>query len=401
VDAGRAWRGGQRQALLLMEGLRARGHRARGAFREGSPLALAAADAGFEVLPIAPRAELDLSAARALRRRLEADPPDLVHAHDAHGTATALLAARGLAPVVASRRVALPPRRNPLSRLKLRAVARWLAVSHAARDALVRGGVDPRRVEVVSSGVPPEPVAAVGTPLRERLGLPPTAFVVLTAGRLEPPKGQRTFLEACAIAEPPDVRASGTAPAPDSGHGPPGHAHSGPTAPQAAWVLAGEGPDRAFLERLARELGVRGRAVFAGQVPDLPASISAVDVLVHASFSEGLGGVILDAMRAGVPVVATRTGGVPEAVRDGEEGFLVPAGDARSVAEAVRRLAGDPDLRATLGARGRRRARDFDIAGTVERTLAAYRTTLASRGTPAASALHAGSGRRDTAESRS
>jgi glycosyltransferase involved in cell wall biosynthesis len=136
--------------------------------------------------------------------------------------------------------------------------------------------------------------------------------------------------------------------------------------------------------------------VFAGQVADLPSRIAETDVLVHASFSEGLGGVILDAMAAGVPVVATLAGGIPEAVRDGEEGLLVPAGDARSVAEAVRRRAADPGLRAALGERGRRRAREFAIAATVERTLAAYRRTIASASTRGASSIHGGSGRLDT-----
>jgi glycosyltransferase involved in cell wall biosynthesis len=430
VDAGRAWRGGQRQALLLMEGLRERGHRVRGAFRAGAPLARAAADAGFDVLPIAPRAELDLAAARALRRRLRELRPDLVHAHDAHGTATALLAARGIAPVVASRRVALPPRRNPLSRLKLHSVARWLAVSAAAADALVRAGVDPRRVEVVRSGIPGTPDdghrgaggggrrAGAGVPLRDVLGVPRDAFVILAAGRLEPPKGQRTFLEACALAGHLDVRFAAApgapgqgddAPVPDagapgpagaraeggSGRGSPARVSDGNGA-AAAWVLAGEGPDRAFLERLTDDLRLRDHVVFAGQVADLPSRIAETDVLVHASFSEGLGGVILDAMAAGVPVVATLAGGIPEAVRDGEEGLLVPAGDARSVAEAVRRLAADPGLRAALGERGRRRAREFAIAATVERTLAAYRRTIASASTRGASSIHGGSGRLDT-----
>ncbi|MFN2433427.1 MAG: glycosyltransferase, partial [Gemmatimonadota bacterium] len=351
VDTGRVWRGGQRQALLLAQALRERGHECLCAFRANAPLARAAAAAGLEVLPFAPRGEWDLAAAWGLRRALRRRPPNLLHAHDAHAVGLALAAAWPRVPVVASRRVDFRARRDPGSRLKRAAVRRWLAVSRAAGASLARAGVPREHILLVPSGVAPGAAAqpAAGRPLAGRLRVPADAFLVLAAGRLEPAKGQRTFIEACALVE--DLGA-------------------------VRWVVAGEGPDAPFLRRLAQDLGVAERVVLAGQIPDLPRHMGEVQVLVLPSFAEGLGGAALDALGAGVPIVATRVGGISEMVRHERDGLLVPAGDARSVAGAVRRLYLDGDLRRELGASARCRAEAFTLEATVDTTLAAYRAAL-------------------------
>jgi glycosyltransferase involved in cell wall biosynthesis len=218
----------------------------------------------------------------------------------------------------------------------------------------VRAGVNPDRIDVVPSGVPlPAQDPFSGPPpapgLRAILDIPVDSFVVLTAGRLEPLKGQRTFVEACAFAG-------------DLGN--------------TRWVVAGEGPDRLFLERLAGSLNVADRVVFAGQVADLPAHLRESQVFVLASFREALGTALLDAMAAGVPVIAADGEGAAEILEQDVDGRLVPVGDARSVAEAVRVLYLDPSRRRELGARGCRRAQAFSLDATVEGTLASYRTAL-------------------------
>jgi glycosyltransferase involved in cell wall biosynthesis len=214
--------------------------------------------------------------------------------------------------------------------------------------------VDPSRVDIVPSGVPLEVPALSTAPspapgLRAVLGLAADSFVILTAGRLEALKGQRTFVEACAFAG-------------DLGN--------------TRWVVAGEGPDRAFLERLARSLGVGERLIFAGALPDLPGRMHDSQVFVLASFQEGLGSALLEALAAGVPAVVAEGSGAAEVVTDGVEGFLAPVGDARSVAEAVRVLYLDPSRRKQMGSQARLRALAFSLGATVERTLASYRAAL-------------------------
>ena len=141
-------------------------------------------------------------------------------------------------------------------------------------------------------------------------------------------------------------------------------------APQARYVVGGSGPDRHRLESLARELGVRERVEFLGFVSEeeLPGLYAAADLFAMVSREvpeagdvEGFGIVYLEANAAGTAVLAGRSGGVGDAVADGESGLLVDPGDVDAVARKLIRLLRDDDLRQRLGAQGRERVRrDFD-----------------------------------------
>jgi glycosyltransferase involved in cell wall biosynthesis len=127
--------------------------------------------------------------------------------------------------------------------------------------------------------------------------------------------------------------------------------------PESRFVLAGDGSERAALEQQAAALGVAGQVTFAGQVPNsaLRQMLSAEwRVFVLPSLEEPLGVVIVEAMAAGLPIVATRAGGVLDLVRDEETALLVPPGDSAALAAAQIRLARDPALRERLGAAARR-----------------------------------------------
>lgn len=144
--------------------------------------------------------------------------------------------------------------------------------------------------------------------------------------------------------------------------------------------LVGEGPNRAAVEDEARALGVADRVDFLGLRDDVPEILAAADVLVLASRWEGQGLTILEAMRAGLPVVASDVGGVGEAVVDGETGLLVPSGDVAAFADRLGRVAADADLRSKLGAAGRKRyERSFRLESMLDATMAVYRDVLASR----------------------
>lgn len=153
------------------------------------------------------------------------------------------------------------------------------------------------------------------------------AHVVLGAGRHSPEKGFGVLVEAAATICRED--------------------------PTAGVVLFGEGVLRPDLERRVAELGLAGRVVLPGFRTDLDTLIGAADVVVLPSYTEGLPNVALEASAAGVPVVATAVGGTPEAVIDGESGFLVPAGDPAAIAAKVGELLRDPVARQKFGAAGR------------------------------------------------
>ena len=156
--------------------------------------------------------------------------------------------------------------------------------------------------------------------LRRELEL--TGPTLAFAGRLGPQKSLEVALEA--VAELPDV----------------------------SLVVAGDGPDRGTLERRARELGVDGRARFLGSVPrdGVLRLFRAADASLLSSSWENLPHTVLEALAVGSPVIATAVGGVPEVVRDGENGLLVPARDPQALAEAIRRFFADEQLRARLTA---------------------------------------------------
>jgi glycosyltransferase involved in cell wall biosynthesis len=149
--------------------------------------------------------------------------------------------------------------------------------------------------------------------------------------------------------------------------------------PAVEFVLAGDGPLRPELERMAAELGIKDKVLFLGERHDIPAILASLDVSVLISSSESLSNVILESMAAGVPVVATNVGGNPELVRDGETGVLVPLGGEPMLVEAIARLVSDPVSRAEYAARGREFARSQFHIDKVRRRFEQLYSTLAKK----------------------
>ncbi len=147
--------------------------------------------------------------------------------------------------------------------------------------------------------------------------------------------------------------------------------------PSATLLVAGDGPLRRTLEARARELAIAESVRFLGLRRDVPALLALADVVVQPSLEEGFCNAILEAMAAGKPVVATRVGGNPEAVVEGETGLLVPPGDAPALAGGLRVVLADAALRARLGDAARRRARErFDVEVMVRAYEQAYERLL-------------------------
>jgi L-malate glycosyltransferase len=353
IDTARTWRGGQNQVLVTVMGLRALGHRtmlvahANGALRER-------AAEGLELVPLAPRMEMDLSAAWRLSRLIKQVTPDVVHAHDPHGVAMAALAlsmSTQLAkpPLIAQRRVDFRIRGNSLSRWKYRQVDCFICSSEAIRQLLIQEGVPAQRVVTVHEGVDLDRVAkAPPVSLHEELWLPHHAPVVGNIAALVPHKGQKHLVEAAALV----VR----------------------KVPDARFAIAGEGELRESLERQIREHHLEKHVFLLGFRPDVLSLLKAFDVFVMSSVMEGLGTSLLDAMAAGKPIVATRAGGIPEVIADGETGLLVEPRDHHAMADAIVRLLEDEALRRRMGEAGLARARaQFSAERMVKETLTVYR----------------------------
>lgn len=355
VDSEIPWRGGERQVIELMRRQRAAGDDPHLAAPRSGALAERAAAEGFPVHPVSMRGTWDVAAAFALSRLHRTLRPGIVHWHAARAHALGAIASL-LAPGPArilSRRVDFPVRRSPGSKLLYALpIDSILAISEGVRQALIGSGVPAARIEVVPSGIDLAPFEAPfdRPATRKRLGIPEGDLLVLQIAALAPHKSQTDLLRAGAkaCAQRPDLR---------------------------IWI-AGEGPLRGALEAEHRALKLGESVRFLGFRNDTTDLLRAADLFVISSYLEGLGTSILDAMAAGLAVVATRVGGIPEIVAHGETGLLVPPRDPEALAGAILDLAGDPARRAALGARGRDRARAFSADATAAKTREAYLRAL-------------------------
>jgi L-malate glycosyltransferase len=356
VDTARTWRGGQNQVLVTVMCLRSLGHRAVLVGHPNGELRRRAAE-GLELVPLAPRTEMDLSAAWRLSRVIKQLRPDIVHAHDPHGVAMAALALSmstqpRTPPLAAARRVDFRLGRNALSRWKYRQVDCFICASEAIRQIVLRDGVEPGRAVTVHEGIDLGRIeAAPPAELHKELWLPHHAPIVGNVAALVAHKGQRHLIDAAVevLRHEPDAR----------------------------FIIAGEGELRDSLQHQIKHLRLEKHVVLAGFRPDVLSLHKAFDIFVMSSVTEGLGTSLLDAMACGKPVVASRTGGIPEVVEDGVTGCLVPPRDHTAMAEAIVKLLADKNLRERMGAAGLARVREqFTAERMVEKTLRVYETLL-------------------------
>jgi len=358
VDPERALGGGERQVLGLLAHLHALGHRQTLAADPRGPLAPRAADLGIPVVPLAIRNHLDLPAARRLAGLLPRGPYAILHFHTAraHALAAFLGGSSGVSRVV-TRRMDYRLRGGWYTRrLYNHGVQAVIAISEGVRAMLITSGVEPARIHLVPSGVEPErfaPQPGARSAARARYGITDGQWLAVVVGALEERKGHTVLLEALAALRDPRLRV----------------------------LCAGDGSLRDALPARAAALGLGDRVRFLGAVDDVAELLAAADAFLMPSHHEGLGVAALEAMAAGIPVVASRVGGLPEAVVDGETGLLVPPADPAALAAAITRLAADPAHARELGAAGRARVQArFSMTAMAEGTLAVYRELVEGRG---------------------
>ncbi len=326
-------RGGQLQTALVLGGLARRGHEVRLLARRGSPLVAGARARGLDVVEMPPGSEASPALLLAVAREARSFRPEIVYAGDARGHGAAVFCrAASAAPLVVHRRVVFQPGRDPLSRLKYRAAARYIAVSHAVAESLERAGVPAEKVAVVFDGLPDEAFLESVSPT-------PPPFRLVHAGAFDGWKGQDVVVEILAR-----LVAGGL---------------------DATVLFLGGGPRRAAVEALAAARGVVDRCTFAGNVEDTAAHFAACHILVFPSASEGGPLVLVEAMAAGCIAVGHDVGGSREMVADGAAGLLVSSLDPAKWEDAVRGLLLDPERGARFVEAGRTAARERTIARTV------------------------------------
>ena len=341
VNLARGYRGGERQTEILVRGLCGRDWRQVVVGRRGEPLAQRLRDIpGVEVREAGNNA---LSAARA------AAGADLFHAHEGRAGQAGLIS-RLLygTPYLITRRVPQEPSHRFLTRASYRRAIHIAGVSRAVVESMeaYAPGVPKSCIHSAMGHLPSDPAGAAA--IRARF---PGKLLAGNIGALvDKHKGQTVLIETARTLAG--------------------------THPEIVFVLVGSGRDEERMKALAGNLP---NVVFEGYRDNVGDYLAAFDFLVFPSREEGLGSSVIDAMDYGLPTVASRVGGLPELVFDGETGLLVPPGDPQALREAVVRVAQDPQLRRRMGEAAKRRAAAYAPEAMIEAYDRLYRDLLAGR----------------------
>jgi glycosyltransferase involved in cell wall biosynthesis len=319
---------------------------------------------GVRVTNLDARSLRDLRAFRRLQRVIRHARPRVVHAHLHYASIWGAVAARAAGvPLLATLHV-MPDgapwwtadgvRERLMCRLLDHWSARVIAVSAAvARAYAASGRIREGKLRVVHNGVDCDRIlqgAALGRDLRREIGIGPDTPVVTTVSVLRPGKGVEVLLDAVplVLARVPDV----------------------------VFLVVGDGPEREALERRAAALQSPGRVLFLGHRNDVPRILGASDLFAFPSHGDAFPTVLLEAMAAGVPIVASDVGGIPEIV-EAATGCLVPASDPGALGESVAALLGTPERRRRMGSLARSRARErFSTEAWCRRLRLAYTEAL-------------------------
>jgi len=352
VDLEREWRGGQNQFLLLLKGLYERGHAAELLAAKGSSLGHRAEKAGICV-HYTPRRSL-LTASRKVRSLIEDGRFELVHANEGHALSAAWLArTHRRVPLLISRRVGFPLGKGYFSRARFRAASRIIANSNWVAEQAAASGAPKEKLTVIYEGVEiPAPSTAMRPLDRMRWGIGEQDRLLGCAGVLLEDKGQEWVIRALE-----QLRAE---------------------FPNVKLLLAGEGPDRARLQRIVGELKLQDAVIFAGFVKDVESFYRAIDLFVFPALFEGLGTSLLAAMAHGVPSITYFGCALGEIVENGRSGLQVEPRNPEALADAMRKIMSDRQFASAMAIKGRQRIEEmFSADQMVEETLRLYRQVCA------------------------
>ena len=357
VEMGEHLYGGARQVVYLMEGLNAQGAESLLLTPKDSAISKEVSALGNKVVEAPYSGDLDIRLAFRVKNLVKELAVDLVHVHSRRGADVwAGLGAKWAGiPAVLSRRVDNPE--GPKSiRYKYALYEQVISISEGIKKVLVANGLPSSKVICVRSAfVASDSQSPIDRPaFMQRFNLPEDSLVVATVAQLIPRKGHKLLLDCL-----PNLLDK---------------------YPRMQVLFFGAGAEREALQQQIDQLGLSDRVHLVGFHNDLNCLIGNVDILAHPAYTEGLGVSLIQASAASVPIVACNAGGMPEIVRDHENGLLISPGDGIALSNAIGALADNPELRKQYGSRGKEIAeKEFSVEAMVLGNLNVYNEIL---GTP-------------------
>lgn len=354
-----SWRGGEQQVAYLAKALSENKLEQIVLSPQGSELSKRLNGLPLQLRYFQHRGLLDFALARRLTEICRSESVSLVHCHDSRAHSAAVMAATfygNSTPLVVSRRVDFAISPTPFSRWKYnhKAVKRIICVSEKIRELTAPGLRDPSRLRVVHSGIDTDVYNDLvrNGHIHRELGLESNTPLVGNLSALADHKDYPTFLRTAAklVSEGFD-----------------GH-----------FIIAGSGPEEADIRSLINTLKLEKRVHLLGFRKDVAAVMKELDLFLMTSVTEGLGTIVIEALAAGVPVVATRAGGIPELILHEQCGLLADPSNVAELSRHVLRIFGDSELRLLLNVNGKLRAAQFSYRKTAAATLDIYREVLSS-----------------------
>ncbi|MBN2542863.1 glycosyltransferase family 4 protein [bacterium] len=357
LNTAHTWRGGENQVFNLINGLKNYDIDNYLACPPGSPLFKKARNSDIEVISVNFKGELRLFPIKKLFSIVKKLDINIVHSHTSHallfGCLLKLLHPR--VKHVTTRRVDFHTHKNPVSSLKYRKRTDMIiAVSDGIKQVMISDGIDPHKIVVIRSGLDFTKLDNVSEScnLSDEFGIPEDNIILINVASLADHKAQKYLVDAMntVIKEIPNI----------------------------SLLIVGEGKLYEPLENQIKKSGLQDYVRLTGFREDVPNLLKASDIFVTSSYLEGLGTSTIEAMRMKLPVIGTETGGIPEIIKDGENGFLVPPRDPGKLAEAIIKLAKNEVLRQQMGKKGYEISKDFSAEKMAEQNYLVYKKLINS-----------------------
>ncbi len=355
IDTETAWRGGQQQAIYLYEGMLKRGCDTIFVTKNGSATANYCQKNNLPCVELPMLGEIDLYSAWRISRLAKKDGYNVLHCHSGHSITLGLLAGffNEKVKIVATRRVVFSIGKGFLHKAKYNSsrLEKIICISNAVKDVLESAGINPAKLDVITDGIDiTKFVDSSRARVIDELNPMRNKLIIGTVAALEKDKDYFTLLESArqVLEQRKDI----------------------------LFVALGSGSLEEKLIEKTKQLGIADNFYFVGHKKNVGDYLKAFDIFVFASRNEGLGTSILDAESVGLPVVACRVGGVPEAVLDGENAILVERKNPRELAEALLELIDNPEKRKEFGSCSLEFVKKFDIKQTVEDNIELYKNIL-------------------------